>query len=59
MKRFLAWFKYSGVWAGLTVNPYHWTFRWVQNTDHNDMVFENAVYFGPVWIRVVIDDGRW
>lgn len=59
------WLKYSGIWMGLVVNPFHWRFSWV-TTDKsmwkefpNDFVFENCVYFGPIWIRVIIDDGRW
>ncbi len=59
MYKVYAWLKYSGLWAGVAINPFHWRFEWVRNTDHNDLVFENVVYFGPMWIRVIIDDGRW
>jgi hypothetical protein len=54
--------KYSGVWIGLVLNPFHWRFKY-DNTNPTDAwtehVFENCLYFGPIWIRVIIDDGRW
>ena len=56
------WLKYSGVWFGFILNPFHWRIRWERGgllewpVDH---VFENCIYFGPVYIRVIIDDGRW
>lgn len=42
--------KYSGIWIGLVVNPYHWQF----GTKKFD---EGCVHFGPIWVRVLIDDG--
>lgn len=50
------WIKYSGVWFGIVVNPFHWQFGWKRS---NDAVFENAIHVGPVWIRVVLDNGQW
>jgi len=46
--------KYSGIWAGFVLNPYHWEFK---IKAENDVIFSLAIYFGPVWIRVVIDGG--
>ena len=54
------WLKYSGIWVGFVLNPFHWRFGFVSDSDAwNDYVFENCLHFGPVWIRVIIDDGRW
>jgi hypothetical protein len=54
------WIKYSGLWVGLVANPFHWRFGFVSGSDvWNDPVFENCLHLGPVWIRVIIDDGRW
>ena len=52
----MSWLKYSGIWAGLVVNPYHWRLKW-ESSDAR--VFENCIYVGPVWIRVIIDNGKW
>jgi len=50
MMKFL---KYSGIWFGLIVNPYHWRFTIEKPLDGF------AIYIGPVWMRVIIDDGSW
>lgn len=50
------WLKYSGVWVGLVVNPYHWQLRWARDSNQ---VFENCLYLGPIWIRIVIDNGNY
>lgn len=50
------WLKYSGIWVGFVLNPYHWKFSW----DKTDApCFDNCVYVGPVWIRVIVDNGQW
>lgn len=54
--------KYSGIWAGFVLNPYHWQFKIKTGSDgilEDDVIFGLSVYFGPVWIRVVLDDGSW
>lgn len=43
--------KYSGIWLGVVVNPYHWRFG-IRDYD------PGAIFFGPFWIRVVIDNGK-
>jgi hypothetical protein len=54
------WIKYSGIWIGIVLNPFHWRLGFVSGADvWNDPVFENCLHLGPVWIRVIIDDGRW
>jgi hypothetical protein len=54
------WIKYSGVWIGIVLNPFHWRFGFVKGENvWDDPVFENCLHLGPVWIRVIIDDGRW
>jgi hypothetical protein len=60
VKSLLDYLKYSGIWIGLVINPYHWRFGFVQSdTVWDDHVFENCLHVGPIWIRVIIDDGRW
>jgi hypothetical protein len=54
--------KYSGVWIGIVVNPFHWQFGWKKNYglfEINDNLFDNSLHFGFIWIRIIIDDGRW
>jgi hypothetical protein len=52
--------KYSGLWMGFVLNPYHWNFK-IEQTDHlfDDYLFYLSVYCGPIWIRIIIDDGSW
>lgn len=56
MKTLIQYLKYSGLWFGFILNPYHWRFGW--NRD-NEMIMSNTVHFGPFWITLIIDDGRW
>ncbi len=57
MMKFL---KYSGIWFGLVVNPYHWRFAIEKPHDALDQPLDGfAIYIGPVWMRVIIDDGSW
>jgi hypothetical protein len=53
--------KYSGLWAGLVLNPYHWNFKLEVNPQHgiDTYIFHFELYLGLVWLRVVIDDGSW
>ena len=57
MTRFLRYLKYSGIWFGVAVNPYHWKISW--RATAGPAPEENVIQFGPFWIRVIIDDGRW
>ena len=56
-----SYLKNSGLWAGFVLNPYHWEFKIVKGSqdDLDDVIFGLAIYCGPIWIRVVIDDGHW
>lgn len=54
--------KYSGLWMGFVLNPYHWEFKITNGSDgilEDDVIFGLAIHCGPIWIRVVIDDGTW
>lgn len=47
---------------GFVLNPYHWRFRFRTGPEgllEDDVLFEVALYFGPIWLRLIIDDGRW
>jgi hypothetical protein len=59
MGKILKYLKYSGIWIGIVVNPIHWRFSLTNESILENYIFDNCVYFGPVWIRVIIDDGRW
>jgi hypothetical protein len=53
--------KYSGMWMGFVLNPYHWEFK-IQRIKPDDMNPKNHGFMiacGPVWVRGVIDDGTW
>ena len=46
---------------GFVLNPYHWQLK-VEHGSQNDLddvIFGLAIYCGPFWIKVVVDDGRW
>ena len=54
--------KHSGLWAGFVLNPYHCQFKITNGSESildDDVIFALGIYFGPVWIRIVIDDGSW
>ena len=63
LKNFLNWVKYSGIWVGFVLNPYHWEPDLVIKRDDMDSGEQWGLFFelnlGIVWIRIVIDDGRW
>jgi len=52
------WLKHSGIWAGVVVNPLHWRFGFLKEPI-DTRVFENCFSFGPIWIRIIIDNGKW
>jgi hypothetical protein len=57
----LKYLKYSGVWVGFVLNPYHWTLEATMITpdDLNPNQFGYFVSGGPVWVRFIVDDGSW
>ena len=66
LKNLLNWFKYSGVWIGFVFNPYQWEPDLKLKT-RNSLLTDHDVWgiifleinLGFVWLRVIIDDGRW
>lgn len=57
----MKYLKYSGIWCGVAVNPYHWQLK-LENILPDDMnPKQNGVFIsiGPFWIRIIIDDGSW
>jgi hypothetical protein len=61
LKILLNYLKYSGVWAGFVVNPYHWEFRFVAITP-TEMDPDQRGFFisaGPFWVRGILDNGSW
>jgi len=61
LKNFLNYVKFSGIWIGFVLNPYHWEFRVEKTgpTDTDPNAYMVAVYFGPFWVRAILDDGSW
>ena len=63
MKKFIEYLRYSGVWIGIVLNPFHWQPK-IETKDSlfNDMNPNgNLLYIslGPLWIRIVIDDATY
>lgn len=53
--------KYSGMWIGFVLNPYHWEFK-IQRMKPDEFNPKNhgfMISVGPFWVRGVIDDGTW
>ena len=58
--RKMKWLKYSGLWGGFILNPYHWSGDILKlHINDNDYAFYCAINLGPVWVKLIIDDGRW
>lgn len=53
----LKYLKYSGIWCGIIVNPHHWVFKYYGESE--DVLFSKSIMFGPIWITIVIDNGKW
>ena len=54
--------KYSGVWGGVVLNPYHWQLKFKSGSESildDDIIFGFSIYLGPFWVRLIIDDGGW
>lgn len=61
LKNLSKYIRYSGVWVGLAVNPCHWDVRlsFLHPDDLNPNMRGFYISLGPVWLRVIIDDGSW
>lgn len=59
LKNLIKFCKNSGIWIGFVVNPYHWQFAYKCEGvgELAPSVFGKFISVGPVWIRVLIDDG--
>jgi hypothetical protein len=58
--KILKYLRFSGIWFGFVVNPCHWQFGWKRGFNvWEDYLFDNSIHLGPIWIRVIIDDGKW
>ncbi len=57
----MKYLKYSGIWFGLVVNPFHWEFRFQSITpdDMNPKQYGVFISIGPIWVRLIVDDGSW
>lgn len=62
MKTVVNYLKYSGLWAGFVLNPYHWRWGFVDETNifnEPGKLFDSSFHLGFVWIRIIIDNGDW
>jgi len=61
MQKWLNYLKYSGIWIGFVLNPYHWEFKLQTEgpTDLDPNMHFAFLTLGPFWIRIVVDDGGW
>lgn len=57
----MKYLKYSGIWAGVVFNPYHWeiTSQLITPDDLNPNQHGVFISIGPFWLRAIIDDGSW
>lgn len=55
------YFRFSGIWVGAVINPCHWnfSFEFLHPDELNPKMKGVYVSVGPVWARLVIDDGSW
>lgn len=55
------YFRYSGIWVGVAINPCHWNFvfEFLHPDELNPKMMGVYASVGPVWVRLVIDDGSW
>jgi hypothetical protein len=53
--------KFSGMWMGFVLNPYHWEFKIqrIKPDESNPKNYGFMISVGPFWVRGVIDDGTW
>ena len=58
LKNLHKYLRHSGVWMGLTINPYHWQFNanYSGPTEMDPAMQLIELRLGPIWIRGVIDD---
>jgi hypothetical protein len=61
LKTLSNYIRYSGIWFGLAVNPFHWDFRFrfLHPDDLNPNMRGVYISVGPIWTRLIIDDGTW
>ena len=63
MKKFFEYVRYSGIWIGLVINPFHWQPKFeTSDALFNDMNPNGHLLYlslGPIWIRIVIDDATY
>lgn len=55
------WLKYSGVFATLTLNPYHWRLgaEWGKDDLCGPKSWTLKVNILFLGVHIVIDDGQW
>lgn len=61
LKNLSNYIRYSGVWVGAVINPFHWEFKFefMHPDELNPAMRGIFVSLGPVWLRGVLDNGSW
>lgn len=61
LKTLSKYIRYSGIWVGLVINPFHWDFRseFLHPDDLNPNMRGVYISIGPIWARFVLDNGSW
>jgi len=61
LKNLIKYLRYSGVWIGFVLNPFHWNFQFqlLKPTEMDPHQRGLYINFGPFWLRMVIDDGTY
>lgn len=61
LKTYLNYIRYSGAWVGFVLNPCHWrmSFEFLHPDELNPKMRGCYLSTGPLWVRLVCDDGTW
>ena len=61
LRNLIKYVQYSGIWIGFVLNPFHWEFKMVivKPTEMDPKQYGFSINFGPMWIRMVIDNGTY
>lgn len=61
LNKFFQYVKYSGIWIGFVMNPFHWKFyiEKYHPDELNPNMYGINFNFGLIWIRFIIDNGSW
>lgn len=61
LKTLIKYLKYSGIWINFAINPFHWRFEsnLIRGDELNPNIILFYITFGPINVKLIIDDGSW